>query len=71
MYISYGLQGYVIVDIIWGHYLKSKFAERDDGCRYEYGLRYGIVTVSCKCECVCALQCTTDATFVSVECVCV
>lgn len=47
--ISYGLQGYVIVDILWNNHFRMRYEGTDSECRYEYMLRYAIVFSSCAC----------------------
>lgn len=46
VFISYGLQGYVIVDIVWLQKLKSRAEGKKHECCYEYTVRYAIVVAS-------------------------
>lgn len=45
VFISYGLNGYVIVDILWLQKLKARADGKHDCC-YEYMVRYAIVLAS-------------------------
>lgn len=49
MFISYGLQGYVIVDIVWLQKLKLRVLGNKRECWYEYMVRYSIVVASGMC----------------------
>lgn len=46
VFISYSLQGYVIVAILWRVYLQKRFEGNPRACLYEYLVRYAIVLVS-------------------------
>lgn len=48
IYISYGLQGYVPVQIIWSNYIESHLENSNKKSIYEYGLRLGCVILTCK-----------------------
>lgn len=49
VFISYGLQGYVIVDIVWLQKLKLRVLGNKRECWYEYIVRYSIVVASGMC----------------------
>lgn len=44
-FISYGLQCYVPVDIIWGNYLSKRLGDK---IYWEFAVRIGIVLMTCK-----------------------
>lgn len=46
VFISYALQGYVIIAILWRVYLEKRFEGNKRSCCYEYLIRYAIVIVS-------------------------
>lgn len=52
-FISYGLQGYVPVAIIWGTYLSKKFEHSDKKLHWELLVRILIVIATCKLCCDC------------------
>lgn len=47
-FISYGLQGYVPVAIIWGTYLSKRFENSNKKLYWEFLTRVSIVLVTCK-----------------------
>lgn len=47
-FISYGLQGYVPVSIIWGTYLSKKYEHSDRKLCMEFTTRILIVIATCK-----------------------
>ena len=49
IFITYALQSYVPVEIIWSTYLKEKFEKSRYNLLYEYILRTVLVLVTCKC----------------------
>lgn len=48
IYITYALQCYVPVDIIWSTYMKKKYENSDHRLVIEYTMRAGVVLVTCK-----------------------
>lgn len=56
-FISYGLQCYVPVEIIWGNYLKKRFNEK---LKWEFAVRITIVLVTCKCALFCFVEIRCD-----------
>lgn len=47
-FISYGLQCFVPVDIIWGNYLSKLFGKSRNILLWEYVVRIVIVLITCK-----------------------
>lgn len=45
--ISYGLQGYVAFEIVWGYY-EEKAAKYEHSVAWEYLVRTGLVFITCK-----------------------
>lgn len=48
IYVSYGLQCYVPVEILLTRYFEKKIAQSDHKILYEYAIRIGVVIVTCE-----------------------
>jgi solute carrier family 36 (proton-coupled amino acid transporter) len=48
IFITYALQAYVPVDIIWNNYLDAKFAKNPFKLYIELGVRTVLVLITCK-----------------------
>lgn len=48
IFMSYALQGYVIVEIVWHQSLKEKYPNKKHDLMYEYAIRLLVIFVTCK-----------------------
>lgn len=50
IFISYGLQCYVPVEIIWNTYLVHRLQDSDKKLQWEFVTRIGVVIATCKIQ---------------------
>lgn len=48
VFITYGLQAYVAMEILWGSWLSNLFKKRRNQLIAEFSIRFGIVLLTCK-----------------------